>query len=62
MSHRSGDTSRHPSARDRRLLVLGIVLVVAGVGLSTCDPVDVLQDSSLAFEVRLATAPGGERE
>jgi len=61
VSHRSGSTSRHPSARDRLILALGIVLFVTGLGLSTCQPLDGLLEGSPAFEVR-PTPAGGEQE
>ena len=43
MSQRSGNPFRRASARDLRVLVLGILLVITGVVASTCG--DSLRDA-----------------
>lgn len=61
MSQRSGKAFRRTSARDPRLLlVVGVVLVLAALAMSTCEPED-LPGSSPSVGAGLLHARGGEQ-
>jgi hypothetical protein len=61
MSHRSGKHFRRASARDPRLLlVLGVVLVLAALAMSRCEPED-LPGSPLSVGAPWLHGSGGER-
>jgi hypothetical protein len=61
MSHRSGHTSGKAHARDLRLLFLGILLFITGVGLSTCEPLEDALHSSPPVGVGLRHPSGSEQ-
>jgi hypothetical protein len=71
MSHRSGSAFRKASARDLGVLTLGVVLVMLGVGWSTCvsagdargisPAVDVEPPTSFASTLLPPALTGGEQ-
>lgn len=60
MRHRSGRAYRRTSARDPRLVVVGVVLVFTALAMSTCEPPEDLLGRALAMWSGSSGPLGGE--